>query len=138
MNVDSLNKLWCNLILLNNADNVFIARQCHFSFSVIIKRITWFLRFELCFEMYACLISSLLCGTFKILIAIVLLFPSNVFQSFLCDGKLISFQLHWSTKVFFFVILFGFYAMFDELVIPLQHVESFCCHFCRFIVAFCF
>ena len=40
--------------------------------------------------MHECLISLLLCGMYKILRAIVLLFDSNFFLSFVCDEKVIS------------------------------------------------
>ena len=40
----------------------------------------------------------------KTLRAINLLFDSNSFQSFLCDGKCISFQFYWFIKGLFFYI----------------------------------
>ena len=56
----------------------FPVRLCNFLLSVIIKRMTWFLWFKLCFEIYVCLISSVLHGPYKILRAIDLLFHSNI------------------------------------------------------------
>ena len=44
---------------------------------------------------------------YKILRATDLLFNSTFFQSFLFDGKSISFQLYWSIRDFIFVILCG-------------------------------
>ena len=50
---------------------------------------------------------SVLYGANKILRAIVLLFCSNFFQSFECDGNSIPFQLYWSIKGLIFDILWG-------------------------------
>ena len=61
--------------------------------------------------MYAGLICKILCGTNKILRAIVLLFSSNFFQSFECDVKSISFQLYWSIKGLIFDIPWGLFSM---------------------------
>ena len=80
--------------------------------SVIINKITWFSCLVLYFDTYACLVFSVLWGTYKILRAIDLLFNSNFFQSFWCDGKLISFQLYWSIKSLIFYRLWESFSMF--------------------------
>ena len=46
-------------------------------------------------------------GTSKILRAIVLLFVSDFFESFLCDVKFLSFQLYWLLKSLIFDIFSG-------------------------------
>ena len=74
--------------------------------------------------MYACLTSSVLWGTDKVLRAIDLLFDSNFFQSFLFGGKFIYFQLYWSIKGYIFVILSGLLWFFDNLMQQLKHIES--------------
>ena len=91
---------------------------------VIINKITWFSHWKVCFDLYASLIFLVLCGTNKILRAIVLLFCSNFFQSFECDGKSISFQLYWSIKGLIFDILWGFFQCFDDLMQQLKHTEN--------------
>ena len=73
-----------NVSSLNNKSNHHALML--FSPSVIIKRITRFLRVESCFEIYKCVIFSPLCGTYNALGAIVLLFVSNFFQYLLLDG----------------------------------------------------
>ena len=60
---------------------------------VIIIKITRFSHLKVCFDLYASLIFLVLCGTNKILRAIVLLFCSNFFQSFECNERSIPFQL---------------------------------------------
>ena len=83
--------------------------------SVIINKITWFLRLKLCFDMYAGLICLVLCGTNKILRTIVLLFFSKFFHFFLpfeCDVKSFSFQLYWSMKGLICEILWGLFTIF--------------------------
>ena len=100
MNEISLNNksLSCfDIIPLNNADKLFAARWWYFSPPVIIKRITWFLRLNLCFDPYSCLTSSILWGTYEILKAIVLFiyFFSNSFHAM---------QLFKSWKVYLFPI----------------------------------
>ena len=91
----------------------FTARYCCFVPSVIINKITLLLlRWKLCFDMYASLICLILCGTNKILRAIVLLLWSNFFQSFECDGKYIPLQLCLWIKGSIFDILWGLFSMF--------------------------
>ena len=55
--------------------------------------------------MYVDLICLVLYGTNKILRAIVLLFCSNFFQTFGCDGNSMSFQLYLSINDLIFDIL---------------------------------
>ena len=86
----------------NNAE-FFIARQCHPSPFGIIKIITCFSRFELCFYTKAGYIFCFL--TYKTLKAIVTLFFSIFFQSFFSDGICIPFQLYLFIKGLIFVIL---------------------------------
>ena len=59
---------------------------------MIIKRITWFGRCGLWFKIYACFISSSLCGANNVFRVIDLLFVSNFFKSFASEEKSISFQ----------------------------------------------
>ena len=73
----------------------------------IIKRITCFSRFELCFETYAgCTFSFLGYKTFR---AIVTLFFSNFFQSSFSDGKFVPFQFYLFIKDLIFLILYGYF-----------------------------
>ena len=62
--------------------------------SVISNNTTWFLLVWLCFDLYCSLIVFFPYGRDKILNAISSLFFSNVFQSFMCDGKFMFFQLY--------------------------------------------
>ena len=104
--------------------------------SVIINKIAWFSRLKLCFDSHASLIFSVLCGTNKILRAIFLLFCSNLFQSFECDGKSISFQLYWSIKGLTFDILSRWLLIYD-LMQRLKHIESnYLHHFLDFLLLF--
>ena len=54
---------------------------------------------------------------YKILRAIILLFVSNFFQLFLCDGKLVSLQLYLFMNELIFVILCRF-ASFHLFFLP--------------------
>ena len=77
--------------------------------------------------MYASLIFSVLYGTNKILRAIVLLFNSNFYQSFGCNGNTISFQSYWLIKGLISDILSGlflFFVFFHYLMQWLNHIES--------------
>ena len=49
---------------------------------------------------------------YKILRAIILVFFSNSFQSFLFDGKSICLRLYWSIKGLIFVVLCGSFLIF--------------------------
>ena len=101
---------WFDHILLSNADKLFKVRLCHFLPSV--TKLTKLLDFTLKIMFwFVCVTFSVLCGTNKILRAIVLLFWSNFFQFFECDGKSISFQLYWSIKCLIFDIFWGVFAM---------------------------
>ena len=62
--------------------------------------------------MYVRLISLVLYDTYKLLRAIVLLFCSNFFQSFWCNGKSIPFQWYWPIKGLIFDILWALFSMF--------------------------
>ena len=64
--------------------------------------------------MYAGLICLVLCGTYKILGAIVLLFCSNFFQSFEFDGNSIPFQLYRSKKDLRLDILSGWLGILSQ------------------------
>ena len=64
------------------------------------------------FDLYASLISLVLYDTNKTLRAIVLLFCSNFFQSFECDGKSITFHCYWLIKGLIFDILWALFSMF--------------------------
>ena len=107
---------------------------------LIIKRITLFSRFSLHFDLYTCLTFLVLWGAYNILRAIVFFcFFSNFFQSFLTDGKYISFQLYCSIKGLIFDILWGsflIYSWFNASVIAnWKYLPSL---FLGFIVAFLF
>ena len=91
--------IWCYSFIF------FFSKIIPFLLSVIIKRMTWFSRFKLYFDLYACPISSVLEGTYKILRDIAFLFFSNSFQLFSFYGKSISFQSCWSIKSLIFDIL---------------------------------
>ena len=93
--------------------------------SVIINKTTWFSRLRLYFDLHESLIVFVLCGTNKILRAMVLLFCSNFFQSisilffsnsslssFWCALISMSFQLYWLIKGLIFDILSGLFPMF--------------------------
>ena len=96
---------------------LFKAVWCHLSASsfcsllVIINKTTWFSRFWLYFDLYARFIVILVRGIYKILRAIVLLFRSNFFQSFIPAGKSTPSQLYWLIKCLS-DILFGWFSMF--------------------------
>ena len=86
-------------------DLAHVAKGFHrsrFSPFGLIKRITCFSRFELCFKTLAGYIFS-----FKTLRAIVVLFSSNFFQTYFSDRKFISSQLYLFINGLIFVILFG-------------------------------
>ena len=84
--------------------------------------------------MYASIIFPVLCGTNKILREVVLLFYSNFFQSFECDGKYISFQLYWSMKGLIFDIL---WRLFFNVLMK-AYWKQLSSLFFGFIVAFLF
>ena len=86
-------------------------RSAIFLLSVIIKRIPWFSHLNVYSDLHACLITSVLWGTSRILRVIDLFSNLKFFESFLCDGKFISFQLYWSTKGLIFDILCGFFLI---------------------------
>ena len=71
--------------------------------------------------------------------AIDLLFNSSFFQSFLCNGKLISFQLYWSIEGLIFDILyesFTIFLWFNATVTA--YWKNLLSLFLEFIVDFCF
>ena len=87
--------------------------------------------------MYACLICLVLYGRNKILRAITLLFCSNFFQSFDCNGNSIPFPLYWSkkkkTRYFFWMITNPIFSWFNTIASAyLKHSSS---SFFGFIVA---
>ena len=95
--------------------------------SVIMNKISLFSHFELCFEMYACLIFLFhhYCvkknrnneGNY-------FLFDSKLLQDFYSFGKIISFYLYWSIRVlsfFFFMVIF----LYDMYLLFLTYVMIF-------------
>ena len=79
-----------------------------------------------------------LCGTNKILRAIVLLFCLNVFQSFIPAGNSIPSQLYWSIKGLIFDILSGWLSMLwwfnaSYRILKTFIILSFCINYCFFI-----
>ena len=103
-------------------------------------RVAWFSGLKLCFDLYASLIFPVLCCTNKILSywAIVLLFCSNIFKSFECDGKSISLQLYWSIKGLIFDILWVLFSMFWWFNQTVKAYWKQLLLFFRLIVAFLF
>ena len=110
-----------------------------FSPSAVIKRVTWFVRFLSCFDLYAKLVFIILCSTYKIFRWINFLFLLNFFQSLRPVGKFISFQLYWSTNSIIFAILFGYIQYFHDSILLLQHTENVCYHcFLGLLLLLCF
>ena len=99
---------WFDVIPCNNIDKLCTARQSYFLPPGIIRRITWFGCSELCFEIYASLISFLLCGTNKTLRVIDLLLKS--FSHFLHGWESLCPSIHTDLRrdncLLFFVDLF--------------------------------
>ena len=90
----------------------FFARYCHPFPYGIIKRMTYFSRFELYFETSAVYIFSIL--GYKTLRAIVRSIFSNFIQSSFSDGYFIPFQLYLFIKGLIFVSLSGFFPIFSR------------------------
>ena len=115
---------WFDVILCNNLDKHFTARSCHFLPIVIIRRITWSRCSELCFQMYACLISFSLYGTTKTLTTIDLLFVSNFFQSLVCEGNVVSFLSYYFKKGLIFIFSADLLWFVHGLMQRLLHAEN--------------
>ena len=102
---------------------------------VIINKTTCISRLRLYFDLHARFIVLVLRGIDKILRAIILLFRSIFFQSFIPAGKSIPSQLYWLMKGSIFDILSMFW-WFDTTVIEYwKHLLSL---FFGFIVALLF
>ena len=84
MNEDNSNKTCIEDIPLNNADIILTGRWFHPSPFGIIKRMTYFLWFKVCFEMQSGYTFIFL--TYNILREVVELFFSDFFQSSFPDG----------------------------------------------------
>ena len=105
---------------------------------VIINKTTWFSRLRLYFDLYARFIVFSLCGTNKILRAIVLLFCLNVFQSFIPAGNSIPSQLYWSIEGLIFDIFSGWLSMLwwfnaSYRILKTFIIFSFWINYCFFI-----
>ena len=99
------------LFLLTMLQIFFNARQPHPSLIGIIKRITCFSCFELCFEkQYAGFIFSFL--AYKTLRAIIRLFFSIFFQLSFSDRQFIHYQLHLWKIDLIFTILPGLFSIY--------------------------
>ena len=61
---------------------------------------------------------------YKTLRAMVTLFFSHFFQSFISDGKFIPSHLYSFIKDLYFVIFSGFYLFLHDLMQLLKHIES--------------
>ena len=68
---------------------------------------------KLCFEIYVCFTSSLLFSANKTLTATDVVFDLKLFQSFKCDGKLISLQLYQFEKGLICDICCGSFTTFS-------------------------
>ena len=78
----------------------------------IISKLLYFYVYDYILIYMQRFIVSVLGGTYKILRAIVLIFCSNFFHSFIPAEKSMPFQLYWSIKGLIFDILSGWFSIF--------------------------
>ena len=111
--IETINITECfDVILLNNAESFFTARLCHLPFPFgIIKIITCFSRFALCFKTQDIFFFFGIQNNKSNFYVIFLKF----FHSYFSNSKFIPFKLYFFTKGLIFVINFGSFLLLHNL-----------------------